>query len=218
MMKHRFENGKWMPENGTFVHVPNEQIPEVIKMLRDNGQITEEDDTILVSENCVYFEEGEWGSCISNLIEGKELPFPDFKALVTGKLPESWCIQCTEESMKHGAWEEMIESIDRNKSIECQFNWFYGKADKYFGGESPGAFGEVLQIETWAALNPVEESLPTDDQIDEYLKSEGYDLGEIESKAEQARQEFICSWIGKSTDEQLINELKSRGYTVSKIY
>ena len=40
-MKYTIENGKWKPNNGTFVRVPNEQIPEVIQMLLDNLSFNE---------------------------------------------------------------------------------------------------------------------------------------------------------------------------------
>lgn len=212
-MKHRFKNGKWMPENGTFVRVPNEEIPEVIQLLNENGQITEEDDTILVSENCVYFEEGEWGSFISDLIEGKEIPFPDFKALVTGKLPESWCIKCTKENVNHEYWPSFVE-------------WFNRRSKHYFAGSDNGLyvggmerdfeffrspFGEVLQIETWAALNDEEE-------YQSFLKEDEEIQNQIIQALEDHDALLIKEYFQPFTDDQLINELKSRGYTISKTY
>lgn len=203
-MKHIFENGKWMPENGTFVSVPNEEIPEVIQLLRDNGQPISRWHDQKREHVAIWFNYKAWNS-LKNIISGDliELPFPDFKALVTGKLPESWCIQCTEESMKHEAWVPMINSL--NEGHRQKFNG--DQVGKYysvlFAHKKPS--GEVLQIETWAALNPVEES------TEKWIPNEQ----EQKSIAKDIRSHIR---IGRATNEQLIEEMKSRGYTVSKIY
>lgn len=224
-MKHNIINGKWSPPNGTFVRVPNEQIPEVIQMLRDNGfpVWNEEELTRDGDEDAIWLNrDGEWNSCCYYVITRKqvvdngvaELSFPDFKALVTGKLPESWCIQCTEENMKHEAWGRFIELQS------CEVGLFYGyinheEGDLLYMTVSGKPFGEVLQLPTWAALN---------DLMPEKCKG-------CNGAGELSKPPFddsegcpFCNGSGLEedrlifTDEQLINELKSRGYTISKTY
>ena len=197
-MKNTIENGKWKPENGTFVKVPNEQIPEVIQVLRENGQPTEQDHCCLVSENCVYFEEGEWDSTLSDRMEGIEIQFPDFKALVTGKLPESWCIQCTQESMKHEAFDRFLNKFPSNFVKSYPEGWYFG-LDGLQPWRTSEPFGEVLQIKTWAALQ----------DLDKPKSSELY---------RSALKTLVNHRIRTAIDNQLIDELKSRGYTISKIY
>lgn len=202
-MKHNIINGKWMPENETFVHVPNEQIPEVIQLLRDNGHPVwaNEEQFFQGDENVIWFDHSsEWHSNLEDQVtkHNIELPFPDFKALVTGKLPESWCIQCTEESVKHEAFENLCMVLGLSSDSEFE--------GKYYGiDKAPRAaskpFGEVLQIETWAALNEADKNysdfiapITVDSVLDEGLPV-GADV---------------------FPDESLIRVLKSRGYTVSK--
>ena len=148
-MKQTIENGKWKPENGTFVRVPNEQIPEVIQMLRENGFNLNVYDSSVTTIVCL--RNGWWETKISKDEDClTELSFSDFKALVTGKLPESWCIQCTEESMNHEAWSRMIFSMGSGHAGNHKSR-YYGIGRTYPFSDH-GSFGEVLQIETWAAV------------------------------------------------------------------
>jgi len=220
-MKHTTINGKWQPANGTFVRVPNEKIPEVIQILRDNGEEVwgGQDKRHLGNHNVVIKAVGGWYSDHSaNLPAAMELP--DFKALVTGSLPESWCIQCTEESVKHEAYGRMITSLESG---------YHGLEPKRFYGTSFGfkqwksiPFGEVLQIETWAAVEEMKNTEPPymDDPLEILRKGKTHSatLSEVTKVLEVISSLSVSEYLSVCSDDQLITEAKQRGYTISKIY
>lgn len=214
-MKHTTLNGKWLPENGTFVKVPNDQIPGAIQMLRENGQDVDtlSQETQLDGENALYFEE-DWISVdCKHLDSADEIPFPDFKALVTGKLPKSWCVLCTEEARSDEVWENFCELP------VYQLGFFYGykghvSGDLPYMHFSTRPISEVLQIETWAA---VKEMYRPEDVSDEYSKDfasgKKFTMDDLKRK-----DEGLPVGAEVFPDETLIRVLKDRGYTISKIY
>jgi len=93
---------------GDAVKVPNERIPEIIELLIMNGYHIDRSMSFnaRANEALIYDPTGFVGTDLRDKDIKKIFPLNDFIALATGELPESWCVKCTEESMKHPEFKE----------------------------------------------------------------------------------------------------------------
>jgi hypothetical protein len=87
-----------------------------------------------------------------------EIPINDFIALVDGKLPPEWCIECTDKSARDKGWAKLMSALP---SFHCQERGlFYGmkKSGPYF---CQVRFGSEIQFSTWLAIHELNEHEPT---------------------------------------------------------
>lgn len=131
---------------GTIVKIDNKDIPATIEMLRERGYpIWKHQSVDHKSENSIQLHNGEFNSLIE--VSKETISLPDFLALATGKIPESYCIKCTDESMKHPDWNKFLTSTGFTSSLK---GWFYSSnvLVSRLGVLSP----TEITIDTWAKV------------------------------------------------------------------
>jgi hypothetical protein len=143
-MSDLFEKKKYPFKRGDWCRVGSpKRYEEMLKALCTNGY----GGYVLSYESFMFA-----GSTEQERLNG--FPYNDMLCLVRGRLPEDWCVECTDETVNDDNWVKLKLYLP---SFHClEKGLFYGikQSEPYFCQVS---FGTEILLSTWAAIQGMNE-------------------------------------------------------------